>query len=68
MSKQKSESKYRCCNECSNPFILPKLARNRYPIYCPFCDSDNIAIISRSQYIKEANRRIKNFMGDNINA
>ena len=49
-------SKYRQCQECSYPFTVPmstrtlEQKRTHLTIYCPFCQSKNIALIDKKIY------------------
>lgn len=49
-------SRYRQCQECRYPFILPMSTRNLeqkrigLTIFCPFCQSTNIALIDKKTY------------------
>jgi Zn finger protein HypA/HybF involved in hydrogenase expression len=51
-------SKYRECRYCKHKFMLSMTVlthesrNNNYMIFCPNCNSNNIAIINRNQYYK----------------
>lgn len=51
-------SKYRECQYCKHKFMLSMTvliheSRNKHhPIFCPNCNSNNVAIINRNQYYK----------------
>jgi len=48
--------RYRLCNDCQRPFIVPILSRQFNIIFCPFCNNSNTSIISMKQYRNEVTR------------